>query len=96
MANRNTKWKYCSREKIHMWLVIFMTTLPYIHIGSIYRNISLLSMVAAFFIGFLFYFCDPEDKYAKFRIPSIVLLVALIGISAFYLFFRVNPQLLSI
>jgi len=53
-------------------------------------------MAAAFFIGFLFYFCDPEEKYANYRMPSIVLLVAAIGISAFYLFFRVNPQLLSI
>lgn len=74
-----------------MWLVIIMTTLPYIHIGSIYRNISLLSMAAAFFIGLLFYFCDPEEKYANYRMPSIVLLVAAIGISAFYLFFKVNP-----
>jgi hypothetical protein len=53
-------------------------------------------MAAAFFIGFLFYFCDPEEKYAKFKIPSIVLLVTTIGISSFYLFFKVNPQLISI
>jgi len=73
-----------------------MTSLPYLHIGTIYRNISLLSMAAAFFIGFLFYFCDPEEKFAKYRIPSIVLLVAAIGVPTFYFFFKVNPQLLSI
>lgn len=66
-----------------------MVVLPYVQLGSTYGNISLLSMAAAFIIGFTFFFCDPNsEKHIKYRIPAIIFLVSAIGITAFYFFFK--------
>jgi len=41
-------------------LVVMLAVLGlYVQLGYYYRNISLLSMLAAVVIGFVFYFCDP-------------------------------------
>jgi hypothetical protein len=54
-------------------------------------------MLAAFTIGFAFYYCDPKsEKHAKYRIPSIIFLVSIIAISSFYFFFKAQPALLEI
>jgi hypothetical protein len=54
-------------------------------------------MAAAFFLGLIFYFCDPNDeKYEYLRLWAIAILIGGIGIAALVVFFRSNPPLISI
>jgi hypothetical protein len=52
-------------------------------------------MLMGLLIGFLIYYCDPEPRSAHLKVPAIVLLGALIGLSAFYFFFRSSPPLIA-
>jgi xanthosine utilization system XapX-like protein len=80
-----------------MILIILLVLLPYVQLGYSYGNISLFSMAAALIIGFVFYLCDPDsEKCIKYRIPSIIFLVGVIGFSTFYVFFKSKPELLDI
>lgn len=40
-------------------IMLFMLLL-YIQLSYFYRNISFISIMAAFGLGFIFYFCDPD------------------------------------
>ncbi len=96
-VNKDTLWKYNYKEKMHMLLIMLMVTLPYVQLGVIYANISLLSMAAAAIIGFAFYFCDPNsDKYTHYRIPAIIFIVSVMSIAILYTFFKANPKLVEI
>lgn len=91
-ANKDGKWKYLHNEKVHIILITLMVLLPYAQLGVIYKNISGCSMVAALIIGFIFYFCDPNcEKYNKYKMPAIVFLVLILAISAFCVFFKIQP-----
>ena len=83
VAHRQKSWRYNQTEKNHMLLVMAMVSLPYLILGASYSNISLFSMAAGLIIGFLFYFCDPMEKYRIWRIPAVFLLVASVGIAIF-------------
>lgn len=62
IVKSKTKWKYCQKEKMHMLIVMTLMMVLYIQLGIEYRNISLESMLAAFLLGFVFYYCDPDDE----------------------------------
>lgn len=83
VAHRERSWRYNQTEKNHMLLVMAMISLPYLGLGISYSNISLFSMAAGLVIGFLFYFCDPMEKYRFWRVPAVFLLVGSIGIAIF-------------
>ena len=96
-ANKDTIWRYNHKEKVHMILIIILVTSPYLSLAFTYKNISSISMLAAFIIGFSFYYCDPKsEKHAKYRIPSIIFLVSIIAVSAFIFFFKSQPALVEI
>jgi hypothetical protein len=96
LAHCDSNWKYNQKEKYHMMLVISMVVLPYVQLGASYANISLISMGAGLVIGFVFYFCDPLEKFMKYRVPAIIFLVGMIATAIFCVFFRTHPQLLSL
>ena len=59
-SNSSTRWKYFLGERVHMLFSMLLVALLYLQLGIVYRNISLASMLAGFFVGFVFYFCDPD------------------------------------
>lgn len=95
MAKSQTKWKYYQKERVHMLGVMLLMFLLYLQLSYYYRNISFFSMMVAFGLGFIFYFCDPDEKYDKYRIWAIILLILLIGGAGGCLFFNVNPPLVA-
>ena len=44
-----------------MLVVMTLMMLLYLQLGIVYRNMSWVSMSAAFLLGLFFYFCDPAD-----------------------------------
>jgi hypothetical protein len=95
VANWDSRWKYYSKEKMYMLMIMLLALLLYGQLAWAYRNISALSMLMGLLIGFLIYYCDPEPRSAHLKIPAIVLLGALIGLSAFYFLFRSSPPLIA-
>jgi uncharacterized membrane protein len=61
VVKSQSKWKYHQKERMHMLAVMTVMMLLYLQLGIIYRNISWLSMLTAFALGFVFFFCDPND-----------------------------------
>ena len=59
IAYSENKWKYNTKEKMHMILVIIIPLSLYYQLSYQYRNISSLSMLFGSIVGFIFYFCDP-------------------------------------
>lgn len=51
--------------------------------------------MAAFGLGFVFYFCDPDEKYENVRLLAIIALILIIGGAALWLFFKTNPSLVA-
>jgi len=76
---------------MHMMIMVGVVLALYLQLGYYYRNISQASMLAAIFIGFAFYFCDPEERYIKWKVVAIGALVVVIGLAAFLMFFRIRP-----
>ncbi len=95
ITKSQTKWKYYQKERVHMLGVMLLMFLLYLQLSYYYRNISFFSMMAAFGLGFIFYFCDPDEKYERYRIWAIILLILLIGGAGGCLFFNVNPPLVA-
>ena len=80
-----------------MLAIMAFMFLLYLQLGIIYRNISWLSMLCAFILGFIFYFCDPnEERYEVIRVSSIALIILIMGLAVVLLFFTTNPPLVSI
>ena len=80
-----------------MLMVIGLMLILYFQLGIIYRNISWLSMLAALLMGFVFYFCDPNDeRYERCRICAIIFLTSVVGVAILIFFFKSNPPLVSV
>ena len=80
-----------------MLLVMTLMFLLYFQLGILYRNISWLSMISAFVLGFNFYLCDPDDeKLYSYRVWAIAFLIACVGCAVLLLFLGTNPPLIAI
>lgn len=93
-AKSETKWKYFVREKTHMLLIMLVMFLLYLQLGFLYRNICKISMASSFVLGFIFYFCDPDEKYEKIAKLAIIVLIAIVGGASMWLFFKTQPKLI--
>lgn len=95
IAKSQTKWKYYQKERINMLGAMLLMLLLYLQLSYYYRNISFISMMVAFGLGFIFYFCDPDEKYEKVKICAIIFLILVIGGAAVCLFFSADPPLIT-
>ena len=76
-----------------MGIVLFL----YIQLSVIYSDISWVSMLCAFILGFVFFFCDPNEyKYENIRLWAIILLIGGVALGVVILFFKTNPPLVVI
>jgi len=91
LVKYSNEWKYLSKEKFYMLLVMVFFLGLYIELGITYRNISVFSMLFCFVIGFVFFFTDGPEEFLALRVPSIVFLCTLFGLFAFLFFFRSQP-----
>lgn len=95
IAKSQTKWKYYQKERINMLGAMLLMLLLYLQLSYYYRNISFISMMVAFGLGLIFYFCDPDEKYEKVKICAIIFLILVIGGAAVCLFFSADPPLIT-
>jgi len=80
-----------------MVIVVSLMLILYFQLGMLYRNISWLSMLAALLMGFIFYFCDPNDeRYERTRLCSVIFLTSAVGVAVLFFFFRSNPPLVYV